>query len=130
MIAEMMSEKIAATMPKLRAVRPVAAGQFDQYPHVVYETVDMRNIRYLNCTSKKYEGTVRFYVCALEYDDVSAFTESIKDLLIGYSETGPVYRIRRCDLTDEGDVGQEQDERGQDFYAKSIDIAIKALKLA
>jgi hypothetical protein len=130
MIAEMMAEHIATNVATLKAVRPVAAGQFDQYPHVIYETVDMRNIRYLNCTSKQYEGTVRFYVCGLEYDDVSTLTETLKDLLIGYSQTGPVYRIRRCDLVDEGDVGQEQDAKGQDFYVKSIDIAVKALKVA
>ena len=35
MIAEMMAEKIAATLPKLRAVRPVAAGQFEHHENTI-----------------------------------------------------------------------------------------------
>ena len=130
MIAEMLAEHIAANVATLTAVRPMAAARHDTFPHVIYETTSMRNIRYLNCASKQFEGSVRFYVCALEYADVSTITEALKDLLIGYSETGPVYRVRLCDLDDEGDVGQEESEEGQAFYAKSIDVRVKAVKVA
>lgn len=129
MIAEMLAAHIAANVDTLKAVRPMAAARHDAFPHVIYETTSMRNLRNLNCPSRQWEGSVRFYICGLEYADVSTITETLKDLLIGYSETGAVYRIRLCDLDDEGDVGQEESEEGQAFYAKSIDIRVKALKL-
>lgn len=129
MIAEMMAQRLADTIPSIKAIRPMAAARHDQFPHVIYETVDLRNIRYLNCASKRYEGSVRFYVCGLDHADVIAITEALKDQMIGYSETGPAYRIRLCNVAGEGDVGQEEVEEGSAFYVKSVDVAVKALKL-
>lgn len=130
MIADMMAAKVATTVPAFKSVRPVAAGLFDQYPYAMHETIDMRNLRYLNCASGKWEGQVRFYVCDREYDNVVTFSESLKDAFIAYTETGAVYRIRLCNIVDEGDVGTEKDDQGQAFYVKSIDVAVKAVKLS
>lgn len=128
MIAEMMAEHVADQMPELKAVRPVSAGLHPEFPHAVYETVDMRNKRYLNCVSKQYEGTIRYYAVGQSYQQCSDAAERLKDILLAYSETGDTYRVRRCDLTDEGDVGQEEKDRVK-FYVKSLDFDVRALKL-
>ena len=128
MIAEMMAEHIADEMTELTAVRPVSAGLHPTFPHVVYETVDMRNKRYLNCASNQYEGTIRYFAVGATYEQCSAAAERLKDVLLPYKETGENYRIRRCDLSDEGDIAQDEKDK-KVFFAKSLDFDVKALKI-
>ena len=129
MIAEMIAAHVAAEVAELKAIRPVSPSLYDQYPNAVYETEDLRNKRYLNCASKRYDGTIRFYVVAEKHADVTSVCERMKDVLLEYRETGEVYRIRRMNLVDEGDVGQEITEQGQTVYVKSLDFTLVAEKL-
>jgi hypothetical protein len=128
-VADVFAKDIKDGIADLRAMRPAVASSADLYPWAVYETVDMRNKRYLNCKSAQFEGTVRIHVCGDSYAQVSQICERVKDRAIDCRAVGEVYRIRLVDLTDETDVTEQQTDDKQVFYTKYVDFSVKAIKL-
>lgn len=128
MIADMLGDFAAAEIPALRAVRPVNGSRHDAYPWACYETADMRNRRRLNCASRKYDGIVRFYVSGATYAQCNEMSERLKDVLIGHAQTGTHYDIKRCNMVDETDIEQSSEREDEQFFVKSIDFQVTAVK--
>jgi hypothetical protein len=126
-VADIMGVRVATEIPALTAVRPVN-GSREKTPWIAYETVEMKNRRRLNCSSKKYDGIIRMYIEAGSYDQANTIAELVKDLLIGHTETGTAYGIKRINLHDETDIAQD-DEGDETTYVKSIDFKVTAVKL-
>jgi hypothetical protein len=132
MIADELATHIgsdATIAAEITGIRSIVKGLDDDYPYIVHETVNMRNIEWLSCASSLYEGVIRFSVVTLTQGEARDIAELVKDYMqANPTYAGDEYTIRRSRMEDEEDVAQALDGDEKPYFVKTLDYFVRAKK--